>query len=98
MIVRIMEEDQFRLDDAHEAEFAQLDQALLTAVQADDQVQFMTTLGDLLTFIHQNGQKVPYTEIVPSDVVVPSDDITLAEAKSLLVSDATTSSTDDASA
>jgi hypothetical protein len=40
MIVRIMEEDQYRLDDHEAAEFEQLDHALLEAVSNDDQAAF----------------------------------------------------------
>jgi hypothetical protein len=84
MIVRIMEDDQYRLDDRESAEFEQQDQALLAAVQASDQAAFLTTLTALLNFVRNKGIKVSYTEIVPSDVVVPAEDMTLAEAKILL--------------
>jgi hypothetical protein len=84
MIVRIMEDDQYRLDDQESAAFEQQDQALLAAVQAGDQAAFLTTLTDLLNFVREKGAKVPYTEIVPSDVVVPAEDMTLDEAKTLL--------------
>ncbi len=85
MIVRVMEEDQYRLDDAEGAHFEQLDQALLTAVQGDDQVQFMAARDALLAYVREHGTKVGYTEIVPSDIVVPAEDITLAEARELLI-------------
>jgi uncharacterized membrane protein len=85
MIVRVMEEDQYRLDDAEGAQFEQLDQSLLTAVQSDDQVAFMSALNAMLAFVRQHGDKVGYDEIIPSDVVVPAEDMTLQEARALLV-------------
>lgn len=86
MIVRILEDDQYQLDDAHAAEFDQRDRGLLAAVEADDHVAFHTLLADLLAFIRANGTHVPLEEIVPSDFVVPTDDMTLAEAKAVLES------------
>ena len=89
MIVRIAEDDQYRLDEAHAAEFEQRDQGLLAAVHANDHVAFHTLLADLLAFIRTNGTKVPLTEIFPSDFVVPAEDMTLVEAQRLVESDAT---------
>jgi hypothetical protein len=85
MIVRVMEEDQYRLDEGEGVQFEQLDQALLAAVRADDHLQFMTARDALLAFVREHGDKVGFSEIIPSDVVVPAEDITLAEAKTLLI-------------
>ena len=84
MIVRIMEENQYRLDDQEVSHFEHLDQMLTDAVHGGDQVAFQTALTDLLMFIRAKGVPVPYTEIVPSDVVVPTEDMTLAEAREFL--------------
>lgn len=84
MIVRIMEEDQYTIDDSHAQNFEQLDQALLTAVHGQGTVDFHKALSSLHHYIREHGQKVPHTEIVPSDLVVPAVDMTLAEAKELL--------------
>ncbi len=91
MIVRIMEEDQYRLDDHEAAEFEQLDHALLEAVSNDDQAAFLMALNNLVSFVREKGSKVPYTEIVPSDAVVPAEDMTLAEAKQMLENDSSAS-------
>ncbi|MBA2678376.1 MAG: hypothetical protein H0U76_08290 [Ktedonobacteraceae bacterium] len=88
MIVRVMEEDQYRLDDIESHQFEQLDQALLAAVRADDHVQFIASRDALLAFVREHGDKVGYIEIVPSDIVVPAEDITLQEAKTLLIDEA----------
>jgi hypothetical protein len=88
MIVRIMEENQYRLDDQEASQFEHLDQVLTDAVHAGDQIAFQTALTDLLAFIRAKGVQVPYTEIVPSDVVVPTEDMTLAEARAFLESNA----------
>lgn len=84
MIVRIMEEDQYTIDDSHAKKFEQLDQALLSSVHGQGTVEFHKALTNLHHYIRQHGQKVPHTEIVPSDLVVPAVDMTLAEAKDLI--------------
>ncbi len=84
MIIRIMEEGQFRLDDAHLPKFEQLDEELHTVAQAGDAIGFEQVLGRLITFIKTMGVVVPFTEIIPSDVVVPAENMTLAEAVEIL--------------
>ncbi len=81
MIVRIMEDDQYRLDDSHQAEFEQRDQALMQAVSDSDHAAFHAALASLVAFVRSNGTKVPLDEIIPSDLVVPSDDMSLEEAR-----------------
>ena len=90
MIVRVMEENQYRLDDAHAPEFERLDQELLTTVHQHDQAAFLTALAALLQFVRDQGEPVPYTEVMPSDIVVPAEDMTLAEAEQFLDTDTTT--------
>jgi hypothetical protein len=87
MIVRVMEENQYRLDDAHKAEFDRLDQELLLAAHSQDQMAFQQKLTELLRFVREQGEGVPYTEVVPSDVVIPAEDMSLAEVQQLLDSD-----------
>ena len=90
MIVRVMEEDQYQIDDAHASEFERLDNELLATVRQHDQVAFLASLTALVQFVRDNGQRVPYIEIVPSDIVVPAPDMTLAEAEQFLTTDTTT--------
>ncbi len=87
MVVRIMEDEQYRLSARYKKRFDKLDQQLLDAVQARDQAAFTTTLGELHAFIHKYGQPVPHSEVIPSDLQVPAADLTLAEAIALLHAD-----------
>jgi len=87
MIVRVMEENQYRLDDAHKPEFDRLDQELLEAAHSQDQMAFQQKLTELLRFVREQGESVSYTEVVPSDVVIPAEDMSLAEVQQLLDSD-----------
>ena len=84
MIVRVMEEGQYRLDDAHAAEFERLDGDLLSSVNRKDQLGFTISLSRLLQFVRTQGQRVPNIEIVPSDMIIPAEDMTLADAQQFL--------------
>jgi hypothetical protein len=84
MIIRIMADNQYRVDPEHEAEIARLDTALEAAVEADDESQFRGALQQLIQHVHDQGKVVPDDELVPSDVMIPAADMTLAEANEVL--------------
>lgn len=87
MIIRIHMEDQYRLSDEAAAEVDKLDKALLVAVDNKDATAFDTELQSLLGYVRTHGEKVPTEEIVPSDLILPSTDMTLAEAYTMLEQD-----------
>lgn len=84
MIVRILGEQQYRLDETHMQAIARLDNQLLEAVHQDDHAQFSFLLHYLVQFIRANGQLVPNEELVTSDLIVPAPDMTLHEARRYL--------------
>jgi hypothetical protein len=87
MIVRIMSENQYRIDEKYTAvaeEINRLDARLATAVETNDAEGFQDTLAQLVARVHRYGRGLPDSELVVSDVIVPPADITLAETRSLL--------------
>lgn len=84
MIVRIMTEDQYRLDDGATAELRRLDDALEQAMESGDESGFSTTLRQLVDYVRQHGKTVGMDEVVPSDAIVPAPDMSLEEAMSRL--------------
>ena len=84
MIVRIHMEDQYRLSEAAVAEVDKLDDAMYAAIEAGDQAAFSDALGHLLTYVRASGQKIPTDEIVPSDVILPSEDMTVEDARAIM--------------
>jgi hypothetical protein len=87
MIVRIMSENQYRIDEQYAAvaeEINRLDVRLATAVETNDAEVFHDTLAQLVERVHRYGRSLPDSELVVSDVIVPPADITLAETRSLL--------------
>ena len=88
MIVRIHMDDQYRLSDDATADVDRLDDRLMQAIEADDQTAFAAALDELLGYVRARGEKVPVDEIVSSDVIVPSADMTLEEARAIMERDA----------
>ena len=84
MIVRIMTEDQFRLDDSHLAEMQRLDAAMDQALDQNDTSAFQTALHAVIDFVRQKGTLVQHDEVVPSDIINPASDMSLEEARTRL--------------
>ncbi|HEY7348446.1 MAG TPA: hypothetical protein VH599_09055 [Ktedonobacterales bacterium] len=84
MIVRILSDNQYQLDNWHKPAIAQLDNGLFEAVQQGDQAAFARLLFQLVQLIRENGQPVPSHKLVASDVMVPASDVTLHAAQHFL--------------
>ena len=59
MIVRILGEGQFRIDDATAAELTKLDADFETAVEHDDAAAFTAALTSLLAYVRAHGSPLP---------------------------------------
>ena len=88
MIVRIHMDDQYRLSDDAVAEVDKLDDKLMGAINANDQAAFSTALDELLSYVRARGERVPVDEIVSSNIILPSEDVTMEEARAILEKDA----------
>ena len=80
MIVRIFNEGQYRLDDAHHAKLDELDDAVVAAVEADDEDRFHETFEELLAFVRAEGAALSDDELEASDFILPPPDLTFVEA------------------
>jgi phage shock protein A len=87
VVVRIQGEDQYRLAVSEQPQLEPLDRALSDAISRQDKESYRTALAALLNFVRAHGTKVPADDLVPSDVVLPSEDMTLEEATALLSED-----------
>jgi hypothetical protein len=80
VIVRIMGEGQYRLDDDCVARVNALDNQVVAAVVADDEDGFHASFEEMLDVIRREGERVGDDEIESSDVIVPPADTSMAEA------------------
>jgi len=84
MIVRVMGEGQWRVDDGLKARLNELDDAIGAAVEAGDEARVRATLRELAQLVKSEGEKLPDDELHPSEAIVPPDDLSLDEARELL--------------
>ncbi|GAA1387958.1 PspA-associated protein PspAA [Luteococcus peritonei] len=83
MIIRILGEGQWRLDESAMDQLNQLDDRVAAAIEAGDQGAMQEALGRLLDQIRA-GAEVADDELAESDLVVPDASATLDEVRALL--------------
>jgi chromosome condensin MukBEF complex kleisin-like MukF subunit len=84
VIVRLMGEGQWRVDDGLAKRLNELDDAVGAAVEAGDEETMRSTLRELAEAVRAGGEKIPDEDLSPSDAIVPPDDLSLDEARQLL--------------
>jgi PspA-Associated protein len=84
MIVRILNEGQWRLTDEALRALNSFDDAVEQAVVAGDQSQLTQALHTLLDRIRTTGTPVPDDELEDSDLILPAADSTVEEVQQLL--------------
>jgi hypothetical protein len=87
VIVRILGEGQYRLDDAAFAAVSEIDDRVQAAAEADDAPGFAVALEELVDTIVRMGVPLAPDEFEGSDAIVPGHGTTLAEARELLSSE-----------
>ena len=87
MIVRLLGEGQFRVPDELLPTLNELDAGVLDAVEAGDEQALWDRLNALADAVRQNGARLRDDELVPSDAIVPPEDLSLDEARDLLADD-----------
>jgi hypothetical protein len=87
VIVRLLGEGQFRVDDALFDRLNELDDGIARAVDAGDEQALWTGLQALAETVRSNGSRLADDELMPSDAVIPPEDLTLDEARELLSDD-----------
>ena len=87
MIVRILGEGQYRLDDEAFGAVSQIDDRVQAAADADDEAGFATALTELVDAIIAHGVPLAADEFEGSDAIVPGHGTTLEEARELLSSE-----------
>jgi PspA-Associated protein len=84
MIVRILGEGQLQVPDSAVDELNQLDAALESAVEHNDEASFKPALEALLNRVREVGTPADPDALEPSELIVPQSDATMAEVRKLL--------------
>ncbi len=80
MIVRVMSEGQYRLDESHHARLDELDDVVVERVGADDAAGYTVAFSELLSYVRENGEALGPDELEGSDFMLPPADLSLEEA------------------
>jgi hypothetical protein len=83
VIVRIMGEGQWRVDDDALGELNELDERGAQALEAGDERELRRILGEMADAVRVRGEPLPDADLHPSDAIVPPTDLTLDEAREL---------------
>jgi hypothetical protein len=84
MIVRILGEGQFDVDDGHLDALNELDAKVESAVESNDEDAFRPALAGLLDAVRGWGSALPDDELVDSDLILPPSDAQVDEVVALL--------------
>ena len=84
MIVRILGEGQFRVDEAAAVKLTALDKDLDAAVRDDEAAVFSATLRAAVALVRTSGTPLAADEIVTADYILPFSDATVEEVRKLL--------------
>jgi hypothetical protein len=84
VIVRIMGEGQWRVDDATGRRLNEIDERLGAAVEGGDEDALRRGLRELADTVRESGTRLADDELSASDAIVPPEDLSLEEARELL--------------
>lgn len=87
MIVRILGEGQFNLPGAVIDDLNEIDNRMVEAVAAEDEVQFQSLLDEMFQLVRDRGEPLPVDQLVESDLILPETDLTLDEAEHIFIGD-----------
>jgi hypothetical protein len=81
MIVRIMGEGQYRLEEDAVGRLNELDDRAQEALDRDDEGELDRYLDEMAGLVRREGARLSDDDLSPSDAIVPPSDMTLAETK-----------------
>ena len=83
MIVRVMGEGQFEVDDEVAKGLNGLDEQAGQALDAGDEEKLRELLRRMAEAVRTNGARVPDESLDASEAIIPPDDLSLDEARAL---------------
>jgi hypothetical protein len=83
MIVRLMGEGQYRIDDELLSQLNELDNQAQAAMDARDEPALDDKLDQMWQLVRDRGELLPDDELSASDLIIPPSDLTLEETRKL---------------
>jgi PspAA-like protein len=87
MIVRLMGEGQYRVDDALASRLNALDEEAGVALERGDEEALDNVLERMAEAVRDGGERLPDADLSPSDAIIPPVDLSLEEARALFSED-----------
>lgn len=87
MIVRVMGEGQYRVDDTLAGRLNELDDEAGQALERGDEEGLRRLLEQLAQTVRESGNRLDDADLSASDAIVPPSDLSLEEAKELFSGD-----------
>jgi hypothetical protein len=83
VIVRLLGEGQFEVDDEVAKGLDAIDEEAGQAVEAGDEERLAELLGRMADAVRTNGSRLADEDLRPSEAIIPPDDLSLDEARQL---------------
>lgn len=83
MIVRLMNEGQYKTDEDVRRELDALDDQAVAALEAGDEATLDARLDDMWRLVQERGERLRDDDLSTSDVIIPPADLTLEETRAL---------------
>jgi hypothetical protein len=83
MIVRLMGDTQYRIDDEVREQLNELDDRALTAMNEENETALDGVLDEMWQLVRDRGERLPDDDLSSSDLIIPPSDLTLEETRRL---------------
>jgi hypothetical protein len=83
VIVRLMGEGQYRIDEELRGELNELDDRAQAAIDANDEPELDGKIDEMWQLVQERGERLADDELESSDLIIPPSDLTLDETRRL---------------
>jgi hypothetical protein len=87
VIVRLMGDAQYRVEDALREKLQALDDQALQALEREDEAAMDGYLEEMWRLVQAEGELLPADDLHPSDALIPPSDLSLEETRELFSED-----------
>ena len=87
MIVRLMGEGQYRVDDGLRERLNELDDQAMASLEAANEVELDQKLEQMFALVRAEGERLADDDLSASDVIIPPADLTLEETRQLMTTE-----------
>jgi hypothetical protein len=83
VIVRLMGQAQYRIDDGVREKLQELDEKAGSALEREDEQEMDGYLDEMWKLVESKGELLPADDLHPSDALIPPSDLSLEETRQL---------------